>query len=56
MTAQAGQQGAGVSGEQDEDLTGFGVTAIDAEDVEQDVLARVPTHSTAPYSTRAHAL
>lgn len=28
----------------DEDLDDFGVTAVDAEDVEQDVLARVRRH------------
>ena len=43
MTAQRDQRGAGISAACDDDLADLGVTAIDAEDVEQDVLARVLT-------------
>lgn len=43
MAAQLDQRGADISAACDDDLADLGVTAIDAEDVEQDVLARVVT-------------
>jgi hypothetical protein len=55
MAAQVDQQTAGSSAACNEDLANFGATAIDAEDVEQDVLARVMMQRIILHRTCAHA-